>query len=278
VESTIERDLSRFLTHVKPFLVQQRMKNTMLIATLHFWLTDETPTVEKIGAYVRDADGAMAGVAVSQRGWRVLLSAMSAEATAALEDALAEVDPDTPEVTGHPEIAQLFAERRAARLCRTWRPGTRFGMFQIDEEPIPESLGTGRLMEEDDLPLLTEWLGELYPVENKWRATARARNLLVHGNGYVWEVDSERVAFAGCSGVLWGVAHSGPAYTLPEHRRAGYAGAASRLAIAAARKSGADVVSGWTNLDNPRSQRVQAEMELVDHVRNYAVLPERENP
>lgn len=254
------------------------MKNTMLIATLHFWLTDETPTVEKVGAYVRDADGAIAGVAVGQRGWRVMLSAMSAEAAAALEEALAKVDPDTPVVTGHPEIAQLFAERRAARLCRAWRPGTRHGMFQIDEEPIPESPGTGRLIKEDDLPLLTEWLGELYPVENRWRATARAHNLMVHGNGYMWEVDGEPVAFAGCSGVLWGVAYSGPAYTLPEHRRAGYAGAASRLAISAARRSGADLVIGSANLDNPRSQRVQAEMELVDRVRDYTVLPEGENP
>ncbi len=269
MRSTIERDLSRLLPQVEPFLVNRRLENTSVITNLYFWLTDETPKVEKTGAYVRDAGGEPAGVAVNHEGWRVVLSTMSEDAAAALEESLAGIDLDIAEVVGPPGPAAWFAGRRGARLGRPWRPGSRIGMYLAGDRPMPGCPGAARPIGEDDLPLVTEWLGVFYPGGRPWRATARARNLVHHGDAFLWEADGRPVAFAACTGALWGVAQAGPIYTPPEHRGTRYAMAAARRAIAGARERGADVITTWINLDNPPAKWKRARVELIDEVHRY---------
>jgi GNAT superfamily N-acetyltransferase len=257
MQSTVEYDPVRFLPQVKPFLVNRRMENTMFISVLNYWITDESPNVAKVGAYVQDSGGAVVGVAINQQGARVMLSSMSIDA-----------------VTGPPQVARSFAERRGARLGRPWRRNSRVGMYVAGDGLMPAVRGLARPINEDDLPLLTEWLSVFYSAEDKWKGTARAHHVLRHGVGYIWEVDGTPVAFSGCAGELWGVSNHGPWYTVPEHRGVRYGRAVGRVAIEAARERGIDVITNWINLEDPSFKRILENVKIIDESHDYTLLAE----
>jgi GNAT superfamily N-acetyltransferase len=277
IDAVIDPDPLHFLSCVKQFLAAHRVGNSMLIVLLHFWMTGEAPDTRRVGAYARDADGTVVGVAVNVVGVRAVLSSMPPDAVAVLEEALAEVDPDVPAVIGPIWPAALFAERRGARLGRAFRAGRRLGAYVIDGEPArPDVPGSPRQADESDLPLLTRWLN-VFGSGDAFDSSSRAQNLLRHGQCFLWEVDREPVALTGFSDELLGVAHCGPSYTVPEHRGAGYGEAVWWVAREAAIARGAEVLVHWVNLDYGPTNRMIARIggrAGGEEVREYTVAGE----
>lgn len=273
VAAVIDPDPMHFLSRVKPFLAGHAVDNSMLIALLHYWITGESPVTKRVGAYAHDADGAVIGVAVNVQGWRAALSSMPPEAVAPLEGALAEVDPRVPVVAGPIWPAAVFAERRGVRLGRALRPGKRRRGHVVDgDRPAPDVRGSARPAGESDLPLLTRWMREMSSGDDGFDAPARARSLIEHGQGFLWEVDAEPVALCGYSDPLLGIANCGPVYTVPERRGAGYGDAAWWAVREAARAHGVEALVHWVDLDYPPSNRLLARVgarPVGEEVREY---------
>jgi predicted GNAT family acetyltransferase len=82
---------------------------------------------------------------------------------------------------------------------------------------------------------------------------------LPRGELLVWE-DTRPVCFVGVTQPVSGVVRIGPVYTPPECRRQGYAGTAVAAASRRALAAGADRCVLFTDLANPTSNKIYAEV------------------
>jgi predicted GNAT family acetyltransferase len=82
---------------------------------------------------------------------------------------------------------------------------------------------------------------------------------LDHGGLFVWE-DPDPVSMVGVTRAIAGVVRVGPVYTPPALRRNGYAGSAVAATSRDALAAGADTCMLFTDLANPTSNKIYAEI------------------
>lgn len=130
------------------------------------------------------------------------------------------------------------------------------------QEPLRPAVGRLRPADRSERHLLAEWMrafSEEAGLLGGDRAVELVDAQLAHGRLFVWD-DHGPVSMAGTAPRVSGVARVGPVYTPPEHRRCGYAtsmvAAVSRHALA----DGADRCMLFTDLANPTSNRIYAEI------------------
>jgi predicted GNAT family acetyltransferase len=125
---------------------------------------------------------------------------------------------------------------------------------------VPDVPGESRLSTPADEDLITEWwiqfaqeLDDL-PREEAERRTMDSR--WMEAGHVLWLVDGVPVSWAGSTAPVGGVSRVGPVYTPPEHRRHGYAAAATAAVSQWAYDQGVDHVVLTADLANPTANSV----------------------
>jgi predicted GNAT family acetyltransferase len=141
----------------------------------------------------------------------------------------------------------------------------RQAMHVLDEvqPPARPAPGTLRPAHQHERDLVVEWMRafseEAGLQEGQAQAEQVADRKLAHGRLFIWE-DGAPVSMAGTGPCISGIARIAPVYTPHEHRNRGYAtnlvAALSRQALA----EGATCCTLFTDLANPTSNKIYAEV------------------
>jgi len=173
-------------------------------------------------------------------------------------------DPDLDGVTSVPDtartIAAAWAERTGGTAHRTLREAMHI-LDQVRDPPRPAA-GELRLADAADRSLLVGWMRDFVieaGVAGAAQAEAMIDGRMRRAGLLVWE-DQQPVSMIGVTPAVAGVVRIGPVYTPPPQRRRGYAGSAVAAASRRALAQGAERCMLYTDLDNPTSNKIYAEV------------------
>jgi GNAT superfamily N-acetyltransferase len=175
-----------------------------------------------------------------------------------------QADPELDGVTSVPDTARAIAAAWAERTGGAARRALREAMQILDEvqDPPRPAAGRLRLAGPADRPLLVAWMREFVleaGVSGAAHAEAMIDGRMRRDGVLVWD-DQQPVSMVGVTPVVAGVVRIGPVYTPPAQRRRGYAGSAVAAASRRALGSGAERCMLYTDLDNPTSNKIYAEV------------------
>jgi RimJ/RimL family protein N-acetyltransferase len=195
--------------------------------------------------------------------WPLLTSPLDGDATELVGPWL-EADPGLPGVTAVPEAARAIAAAWAELTGGTTRIRLREGLHVLDEvrDPPRPAPGALRVARPDERDLLVAWTQEFVREANvagAEQAGAMVDGSMRHQRLLVWE-DGRPVSMIGVNAAVAGVVRLGPVYTPPVWRRRGYAGSAVAAASRRALASGAERCVLFTDLANPTSNKIYAEV------------------
>jgi GNAT superfamily N-acetyltransferase len=173
-------------------------------------------------------------------------------------------DPDVARVTSVPETARAIAAAWAAQTGGDARCAIREAMHVLEEVQEPPRPATGelRLAEAGDRSLLIAWMEEFVSeagLAGSAQAAAMIDSRMRREGMLVWD-DHQPVSMVGVTPEVAGVVRIGPVYTPPPLRRRGYAGSAVAAASRRALGHGARQCMLYTDLDNPTSNKIYAEV------------------
>jgi hypothetical protein len=195
--------------------------------------------------------------------WPLLASPLESGAEEFVELWL-QADPDLDSVSGVPETAQAIASAWERQTGGTARRTMREAMHILDEVHDPPRLARGELRVADvgDRSLLVGWTRDF--VTEAGLAGATQAESIVDGRMrrdglLVWH-DQQAVSMVGVTPEVAGVVRIGPVYTPPALRCRGYAGSAVAAASRRALAQGAKRCMLFTDLDNPTSNKIYAEV------------------
>jgi predicted GNAT family acetyltransferase len=196
--------------------------------------------------------------------WPLLTSPLEPGHADALVDLWLRHDPDLPGVSGVPQTARAIAaawERRTGGTARRTFSEAMHVLDEVQDPPWPAP-GTLRLPRRGERDLLVRWTEEFIgetglvggaQAEQMVDARLRRQGLLV------WD-DGGPVSLVGVNPAVAGVVRIGPVYTPRPCRRRGYAGSAVAAVSRRALAGGADRCMLYTDLANPTSNKIYAEV------------------
>ena len=173
-------------------------------------------------------------------------------------------DPDLPGVTGVPDTARAVADAWARLTGGTTSTTLSEAMHVVEQVHDPPFPGPGalRLANVDERDLLIAWT-ETFVREAGLIGAAQAGAMVdarLRQQGLlVWE-DSQPVSMIGVAPEVAGVVRIGPVYSPAQYRRRGYAGSAVAAASRRALAAGATRCMLYTDLANPTSNKIYAEV------------------
>jgi predicted GNAT family acetyltransferase len=196
--------------------------------------------------------------------WPLLTSPLEPADAEPLIDRWLEVDPDVSALSGVPETARAIAsawERRTGGTSRRTFSEAMHVLEQVRDPPRPAP-GTLRLPRPDERDLLVRWMEEFIG-ETGLIGAAQAASMVdgrIRQQGLlVWE-DGQPVSLVGVNPAVAGVVRIGPVYTPRPLRGRGYAGSAVAAVSRRALAGGADRCMLFTDLANPTSNKIYAEV------------------
>ena len=196
--------------------------------------------------------------------WPLLTSPLEPAAAEPLVERWLEVDPDVSAVSGVPDTARAIAAAWERRTGGTSRRTFSEGMHVLErvQDPPRPAAGLLRLPEPDERDLLVAWMEE-FVGEAGLIGAAQAGSMVdarlrQHGL-LVWD-DGQPVSMVGVNPAVAGVVRVGPVYTPPPLRRRGYAGSAVAAVSRRALADGAARCMLFTDLANPTSNKIYAEV------------------
>jgi GNAT superfamily N-acetyltransferase len=262
VRFVLTRDPEEFAAHAERFLAARIERNvlaTVLMAVLDGAFADSAA----VFAYgLGDGDEVMFA-ALRTPPHPLLASPLEAGADEFVELWL-EADPDVGGVTSVPETARAIAaawERRTGGSARRTLREAAHILEEVKDPPRP-ARGELRLAEADERTLLVDWMRD-FVIEAGVTGAAQAGAMIdsrMRRNAlFVWH-DEQPVSMIGVNPEVAGVVRIGPVYTPPAQRRRGYAGSAVAAASRRALARGARRCMLYTDLDNPTSNKIYAEV------------------
>jgi len=173
-------------------------------------------------------------------------------------------DPDVDRVTSIPETARAIAAAWAAQTGGVARCVIREAMHVLEEvlDPPRPAPGGLRLADAEHRSLLIAWMEEFVNeagVMGSAQAAAMVDSRMRRDGLLVWD-DGQPVSMVGVTPEVAGIVRIGPVYTPPALRRRGYAGSAVAAASRRALTRGARQCMLYTDLDNPTSNKIYAEV------------------
>jgi predicted GNAT family acetyltransferase len=173
-------------------------------------------------------------------------------------------DPDVDRVTSVPETVRAIAAAWAAQTGGAARCAIREAMHVLEEvrDPPRPAPGQLRLADARDRSLLIAWMEEFVSeagIVGSSQSAAMIDSRMRREGMLVWD-DRQPVSMVGVTPEVAGVVRIGPVYTPPALRRRGYAGSAVAAASRRALTRGARQCMLYTDLDNPTSNKIYAEV------------------
>ena len=175
-----------------------------------------------------------------------------------------QADPDVGGVTSVPETAQAIAaawERQTGGTARRTLREAAHILEEVQDPPRP-ARGELRLAGADERTLLVDWMRDFVieaGVTGAAQAGAMIDSRMRRSGLFVWH-DEQPVSMIGVNPEVAGVVRIGPVYTPPAQRRRGYAGSAVAAASRQALARGARRCMLYTDLENPTSNKIYAEV------------------
>jgi RimJ/RimL family protein N-acetyltransferase len=262
VRFELTRDPREFVSRAGRFLEQRLEDNVLATVTLDV-LGGRVMAQPPLFALGLEPEGQVQWMGVRTPPLPMLAAELDGADAPALVEVWLSEDPDVPGVNAQPATGRQIAAAWCARTGGSSACRIRMAMHQLDRviDPPRPAPGELRVALGADRPLLLEW----------WRAFARDAGvspanaeasidvrLRQHGL-LVWE-DGRPVSMVGVSRPVAGVIRVGPVYTPDALRRRGYAGTAVAAASRRALASGATRCVLFTDLNNPTSNKIYAEV------------------
>jgi len=258
----LTRDPAEFETRTER-LFSERIECNVLATVLMNVLDGGPAESEAVFAYgIGDGDEVRFG-ALRTPPWPLLASPLESGATEFVELWL-QADPEVDSVTGVPPTAQAIAAAWQLQTGGTTRRRMSEAMHILEEvrDPPRPARGELRLADVAERSLLVGWMREFVTeagIAGATQADAMIDRLLRREGLFVWH-DAQPVSMLGVSPQVAGVVRIGPVYTPPPQRHRGYAGTAVAAASRRALAQGAERCMLYTDLDNPTSNKIYAEV------------------
>jgi predicted GNAT family acetyltransferase len=221
----------------------------------------DPPPIFAIGITAEDE---VAFAAMRTPPWPLLASPLEPADAESLTDRWLEVDPDVAGLSSVPETARAIAAAWERRTGGTSRRTFSEGMHvleQVQDPPRPAP-GALRLPRPGERDLLVGWMEEFIG-ETGLIGAAQAASMVdarLRQQGLlVWD-DGQPVSLVGVNPAVAGVVRIGPVYTPRALRRRGYAGSAVAAVSRRALADGAVRCMLYTDLTNPTSNKIYAEV------------------
>jgi RimJ/RimL family protein N-acetyltransferase len=215
-------------------------------------------------AYGVEANGGVEFAAMRTPPWQLLSSQLSPELAPEFMARWLEFDPEIPGVNGLPESARAIAAAWAAETAGTTSCWMREAMHVCERvvDPARPAPGELRLPHADERDRLIEW-SAAFEQEARIGSGDRAPEMVdarLRRDGLLlWDAGGP-VSLVGVTPAVAGVVRIGPVYTPPEHRRRGYAASAVAAASRRALSGEAARCMLFTDLTNPTSNKIYAEV------------------
>ncbi len=258
----VTRDPDEFAACARGFL-EARIERNVLATVLKDVLDGRYRDSPTLFAYATGEQGDVAAAALRTPPWLLLAVGFEPDSARSLIDLWLAEDPDLPGVTGTPESNRGIAQAWAGQTGGSTRTRRRMAVHQLGEvrEPPRPAPGSLRLPLPDERALMIEWVhefareAETVSARTESMVDARTRDGLLH----VWD-NVGPVSLVGLNHAVAGVVRIGPVFTPREHRRRGYAGTAVAAVSRLALSGGARTCILSTDLANPTSNKVYAEV------------------
>jgi uncharacterized protein len=266
-------DVTVFLEAVRPLLLADIARNNLALGIVGT-LVDHPDVYPLFHLWSAERDGVVVGAALMTEPYNVVLAEPAdAAAVDGLADAVLASGAQVPGVVGNEPWVDRFADRWSATTGAHPTLAMAQGVHAlVSVRPVRPVPGAERPAVENDRPLLASWLRafaeEAMPEPDPDPSRLeRVLDLRLQGSDdtglWLWEADGIPVSLAGYSKLFAGGARVGPVYTPPDHRRRGFAtslvAAVSRWLLAAGH-AGCFL---YTDLANPTSNRIYAEIGYV---------------
>ncbi|MDQ6836153.1 MAG: GNAT family N-acetyltransferase [Actinomycetota bacterium] len=211
-----------------------------------------------------DGDGTVTAAAIRTPPRSLITTELSEHETEPMLEAWLREDPGLPGVNGPPATVCALAAGWQRGVGGTARLGRSMAMHSLQRVLDPARPPSGRLRHAEHSErdrLITWWQAFITETShqdaNDAEAMVDAR--LDHDAVFVWD-DGGAVSLVAVSPRVAGIVRIGPVYTPPERRRRGYAGMAVAEVSREALHAGARGCMLFTDLDNPTSNRIYAEI------------------
>jgi RimJ/RimL family protein N-acetyltransferase len=258
----VTRDAQEFDARTRDLLIE-RLECNIVATVLMGILEGGYSQADPVFAYGVDDREEVRFAALRTPPWPLLTTPLEGDAGGLVGPWLRE-DPDVTGVTGVPGTVRAIGAAWSERTGGTVATAMREAMHVLDrvEDPPRPARGDLRLATESDRALLVEWT-EAFVVEAGVAGAGQAEGMVAvrlrRGGLFVWE-DDRPVSMIGVSPEVAGVVRVGPVYTPPEDRRRGYGGSAVAATSRRALAQGAQRCMLFTDLANPTSNKIYAEV------------------
>ncbi|MEU8656273.1 GNAT family N-acetyltransferase [Actinoplanes philippinensis] len=254
----VTSDVSAFAENAGSFLRSSPVRHTVLL-TVTAAMLSKGPHVygrsDPILGWWTSESGEVRGALLQTPPYPLTLTGLPPEAVPAAAAALSAYPLDAVNLLAGDAAA--FIDAWLARAGGTARTGRETRLFQLDTlvPPDPCPPGAARLATPGDRPLLIGWFRDFhdYIGEQPEDLDALVDDRLGHGGIALWEADGVPLSMAVYTRPEAGMARVQYVWTPPEHRRQGFAAAATTAATRNALDAGATDVVLFTDLANPTS-------------------------
>ncbi len=226
---------AEFLNLAHPLLVKEEATNGLLLGrTLHL---SKTPHEDLMSSYfLVQKDGVPVLAGIQTPPYNLILSTAEEEqASLYLFDCTLQKKRRFPGVIGPRPICLPFAQNYTQAYGLDFKIDMQQLVYQLDEvlPATRQEEGSLRLAEEEDLPMLTQWMKAfveeaMRQVESEEKAKMAAERKIDRSEIYLWEVNGQVVSMAGIARPTYNGIAVNYVFTPKVFRKRGYAEACVR--------------------------------------------------
>ncbi len=259
----LTRDAEKFAARADAFLVARIERNVLATVLLNV-LSGPFAGGAPLFATGVDDCGEVQAAALRTPPWPLLATDIDPTDADKLLNAWLLEDPEPPGVTGEPVTARAIARAWSSRTGGRTRRRMREAMHMLEEVSDPPRPARGALCAGDpsERQTFADWM-RAFAVEAGVLGSEQAAQIvdtqLARERLFMWD-DNGPVSMVSLSPTVAGVTRLGPVYTPPEHRGRGYASSAVAAASRRALAHGAQRCALFTDLANPTSNKIYADV------------------